>query len=379
MKIRILAIVLSLMLLIIGLPWLIVGVAIISEAFIITRRRPKWFCWIMDRYPLKFIFSLLIITVGVILFRVFLFEVYSVPTASMEDSILAGDKILVSKLSYGPTIPQSPFEIPWVNTLFFLFDNTSTAKFTNWWPYSRLSGYSEIKLNDIVVFSMDSKKQQYVKRCVGLPGDTIRFIDGNCSLNSMRFTFSPTSKRYYDVWVNNSKSFCEYLTNNGISRWKEESSKFTVLLTQPVVATINSLSNVNSIQITPMRKIHNDFFLKIDSSWTVDNLGPYFIPKKGTVITLNSNTYNLYKYIINQYEGVTLVEKDDGFYLGNIKIQSYTFIQNYYFMIGDNISNSMDSRCWGLVPESAVKGKAVVVLFSNTDGVIGWHRLLTTL
>jgi signal peptidase I len=299
----------------------------------------------------------------------------------MEDAILTGDKILVSKLSYGPAIPQSPLEIPWINALFYFFDNTSATEFTDWWPYCRLSGYSEVKLNDIVVFSMNSKKQQYIKRCVGLPGDTIRFIDGDCFFNDMRFTFPPTSKRYYEVWVNNSKSFCEYLTNNGISEWKEDSNKFVILLKQPAIATIGSLPSVDSVQIqsSSTEKFPNTFFLKIDSSWTVDNFGPYFIPKKGSVINLNSDTYNFFKYIINQYEGASLIEKDDGFYLANIKAQTYTFIQDYYFVIGDNISNSMDSRCWGLVPESALEGKAVVVLFSNTDSTTRWHRLLTTL
>jgi signal peptidase I len=197
-----------------------------------------------------------------------------------------------------------------------------------WWKFKRLNGYSSIKHNDILVFlhPLWGKKNYYIKRCTGLPGDTLQIISGRVFINQ------------------------------------------TELASGDLVNYIS--------QITVPKDSLQWVYPKFRSfSWTIDDYGPIVIPRSGLSIELNHRNFLIYKRTIDILEKQKIREEDGVYYVNNKQVSTYTFQHNYYFMMGDNRSNSSDSRYWGFVPEENILGKAVLILFSNDEGKFKWKRL----
>jgi signal peptidase I len=243
--------------------------------------------------------------------RSFIFQAYKVPTSSMNNTLKEGDYIFVNKLAYGFRFPITVLSFPFskIYSDFISF------------PYTRSLGYSEVKRNDIIVFNYPLEKdfpidhrQEYVKRCMALPGDTFLVKNGTIYVNNI-----PTSEPSTLLLNQNSK---------------QKGMLFDSSFYNPSVFPNSSLIK-----------------------WNLDYFGPLNIPKKGERISLTKNNLKLYERVIKNYENNELKMKGDSIFINNLQVTNYTFKMNYYFVMGDNRNNSIDSRFWGFVPESHLIGK----------------------
>jgi len=373
--------------------------------------------------------SVLFAVVAATLIRATTFEAYTIPTSSMEKSLMVGDFLFVSKIHYGVRVPMTPISFPMVhNTLPF---SQIQSYFTHpKIPYIRLPKIHPVKRGESVVFnypmetSSIDKKTNYVKRCVGIPGDTISIKDRVLFIGDAPFQFPDRANPQYKYYVQtNGQAFnptalkknfdINYLNESdyrkdpsGQDVYALTQVDYLVFISDSALENFEKLTNVTAVwpitepkngvempeewpEILKKLSEHNftnpsnQLFPDIGShselpfgySW--DNYGPLYVPKAGDKIELNQNNFYAYNRIIEIYEG-NEVSASNGIYTINGEgATHYTFKQNYYWMMGDNRHNSQDSRYWGFVPEDHIVGKPVFIWMSWDKHAKGLAKIRT--
>lgn len=282
--------------------------------------------------------------------RIFLFQVFKVPSDSMNQTFVDGDYIFVNKLAYGPRLPITPLSLHFGGQKHFL----------DWIqiPYLRLPGYSTVKANDILVFNLPAdeglpvdERKEYIKRCIGLPGDTVLIRLGNVYCNGRLMADLPQQVKWYAVKT--------------VSEDSTPTDRYMTVGAADSLFKSDKTLGVEKKHIRPEMYSPSYFPHAPQLKWNPDNFGPLYIPKKGESISLNRANIILYQTLIAKYEGNTVTFKNDTVFINGTPASSYTFRFSYYFVLGDNRYNSIDSRFWGLLPEDHLIGKATFTVFSS--------------
>ena len=416
--------------------WMLLGLPIIYDLYI-SKLFYKY-VWhyndrLRERSPLYnsiwgWIDAILWATAAATLLHLFVFQLYKVPTSSMEKTILIGDYIYVSKVAYGPQVPNTPIAMPFVfNTMPFSTTAKSYSQAIQW-GYHRLKGFSTIKRGDVVVFNYPEgdtvlmpkrlypapgvsyydvlrsyeqsygaadgrkrlledynvtthpvdKRENYIKRCVAIPGDTIKIVDTKLYINGAEQQMVEEGQHIYSVQT--TAPLTEYaMKKAGVREWIGNAPYYYLTMTEQVAEQVEKMSIVASVVRYNNYQSNGEFFPH-DSrySWTQDNLGNLWVPKRGETITLTEDILPLYRRIIEKYEGHTLEVDNGQIYIDGNKADSYTFAMDYYWMMGDNRHNSADSRFWGFVPEDHIVGKASFIAFSTGEDGIRWSRIFSS-
>ena len=419
----------------------------------------QWFYFltffILDYYYFKFIFwskknksdqvisknqeweeAITFAIIAATLIHVFFIQPFTIPTSSMEKSMLVGDFLLVSKMNYGANIPNTPMFLPFMHQKFPGTKNTPSYSKLIQLGYNRLPGFQKIQHNDIVVFNFPvdtiiedipfDKKMNYVKRCVGISGDSLQIIDKKLYINNTEVIddeFIQKQFQYYivpkeDVYVDQSiiNRLEALLIENDIETYAQYQSKKRTQFLKPTQKRKTEKRIKNNLKNTGLfiiyltnkekeiieNKIDKWFIFKeqvgsknlfpksLNNNWTVDNYGPIYIPKKGDVLEINDDNIHFYQKIIQDYEENTIKKIGSDYYINGTKSSEYKFKMNYYWMMGDNRHNSEDSRVWGFVPENHIVGKPIFTWLSlnynaihkkglKKLGLVRWKKLFTTI
>lgn len=340
----------------------------------------------------------------------YVMQPFTIPTSSLEKSLLVGDFLLVSKLHYGARTPSTAVSVPMVHDSIPLIKKKSYLSSFQY-PSFRLPGLQKVKHNDIVCFNWPAdtvyqffdrsgrhidkpldKRSNYVKRCIGLPGDTLRIFDGDVFINAKKLKLHDRQKLQYMYSVVANKSFDVTFLRDVIGLKDKEimgsmDENFYNLylnLTDERAALLKANKNVVKVEKYLSKEPDSKIFPH-NQPWSIDNLGPIWIPKAGETVTINSGNINLYKRIIEIYENNKLEIVGNQIKINDEVADKYTFKQDYYWMMGDNRHQSEDSRMWGFVPYDHVIGKPVLIWMSlegMMDGIKNWkirpERLFTT-
>ena len=379
-----LILVITTVLFILGIAWL--GFVLLLGAgiyLLIQSRNPliiKYFHskWVSIPFSVAMLFTFAIFV------RLFLIEVYEIPSNSMENTLMVGDKIMVNKLKIGPLTPESPFEIPWFNLLFYMNKEARANIDSIWWDRERLNGFNQLKRGDVVVFqSAWDKNFILIKRCVALPGDTFSVVNSEPLINGRNTSaFSGSIKKRYKIYTSETDKLSGALRDLKIKAWVNtlEKNIHTVELTNTELVQVTALVKPDSFSVDLLKPKSEPFcFPDPVMGWNIDQFGPLWIPRKGAAIHLTEENFMLYKGIMNDLEKGGIEKRDSIFFCKGKQVCSYTFKNNYCFMMGDNRNNSMDSRYWGFVPEMNVVGKATTILWSNADGKMKLGRTLKSI
>jgi signal peptidase I len=358
--------------------------------------------------------------------RIFLVEAYTIPTGSMEGSLLVNDYLFVSKVSYGARTPMTPLAVPLVHNTLPFFNCKSYTELVQW-GYHRLPGFGHIERNDVVVFNFPAgdtvalevqqdqdyysllrnynndrafvknnftvlsrpvdKKENYIKRCVGIPGDTIEVRGGYLYVGNKLSKQYPHSKMTYTIATNGQVSLDEFVEEQEMNpeelNYDPNSKMYIANLANDQVAAIKKMNGV--IAIAPFVLDKNDTrdnAFPNDTAnfkWNRDFYGPFIVPKAGQQVTLSLQNIALYQRIIANYEHNSLDIKDGKIFINGKETTTYTFQMNYYWMMGDNRHNSADSRYFGFVPDDHIVGKAWFVWLSFGNKGIRWNRLFRSI
>lgn len=395
----------------IGNYWLLFGLPIIFDFYI--SKKVNWTFWKKRGQKktvlIEWVDAIIFAVIAATLIRMFFIEAYTIPTSSMEKTLLVGDYLFVSKTAYGPKMPNTPIAFPFVHhTLPF---TKYTKSFIEWpsWPYKRIAGLGNVKRNDVVVFNFPEgdtvvlqdqnssyytlariygrdyiksnfdiiyrpidRRENYIKRCVAIPGDSLQVKHGTLFINGKEQVNIGERQYNYVIKTNgitiNPIRLEEMGMANSDVKYNPVDSSYVLPLTEEMLSRIEAFGNITKItrmedrDSLVMWKLifpHDPTYL-----WTEDNFGPLWVPKKGTTVTLSMHNLPIYQRIIDVYENNDLSVKDSTIYINGKVATNYTFKMNYYFMMGDNRHNSADSRFWGFVPEDHVVGKAEFIWLS---------------
>ncbi|MFA8436937.1 MAG: signal peptidase I [Marinifilaceae bacterium] len=337
----------------------------------------------------KIHYRLILFPVAIIIavfLRLLVITFFFIPTKSMENSLLSGEYVLVSKLQYGPLMPTSPFEIPWVNVLSNLSSKAKEKVNDDWWKTKRLRGFVGVTRGDIVVFKYPLNKfKVYVKRCVAVAGDTLLIKDGKLVVNNSSTKEPQTIVNSFKVWYNDWTSFHQLLDSLGLDNEKNSSENeyqcSEVQVSQLELKGLISNESVDSVRqnILPPDRCFGVFPDENSFKWSVDDFGPLIIPKKGMKIELTHDNILRYGRILKKFEKLNIERFKDLYLVEGNEIGEYKFSKDYYFMLGDNRHHSNDSRYWGFVPDDYLIGKAMMVVWSEScedeEGKIRWGRI----
>ena len=443
--------------------WLgLIVIPFIYDAYI--SKKINWQWWKdaegLTPHVMSWVDAIVFALVAVYFINLFFFQNYVIPSSSLEKSLLTGDYLFVSKVSYGPRVPNTPLTMPLTQHTMPI---VNTKSYIEWpqWDYKRAKGLGNVELNDIVVFNYPSgdtivsemkyqaqdfyglcmdlgmqqyegsrnidslsaqqqrdlfkqvynighkliqdnpnefgmidwrpvdRRENYVKRCVGLPGQTLQikdrkiFLDGkeNKEPENVQFTYKVQLAIPAMNFVG--EEYDEFRKENGITN--EDLQQLTAYgfmpMTKKTAEVMKQRKDIcKSITLNTDSPTWGLFPLTMYTGWTRDNYGPIWIPKKGEKIDLDINNIGLYERCIKEYEGNELEVKDSKIYINGKEEKSYTFKMDYYWMMGDNRHNSADSRYWGFVPEDHIVGKPIFIWFSSDPDRSGfsgirWSRL----
>lgn len=317
---------------------------------------------------LKKIFIVLLIFVGIIIFRIVAFEFFQVAQYSMEETYRDGSMVLVNKMSYGVRFPMRLGDIPFAEAVAFMFGKADNMH-DIFWKYRRISAFAGVKQGDVVVFEHPApwSREKLIKRCLALPSDTIAIIYNRRYINGKEIVEPPSVKYSYCVYSKQKELLEDSLEQYGIVKrdylWQSDEAHHYAITT----STANALSNcsiVDSVDIDnfqigasgPQLFPHN-------KQYTRENYGPIIIPSKGMTVSLDSSNVLIYKDAIARFEGNTLHIENDKILINGETAYNYTFKLDYFFLVGDNRYHSIDSRHWGFVPESSIIGKVGPVIY----------------
>lgn len=442
--------------------WLgLIVVPFIFDVYITKKIHWQW--WKDEEGPIRFIMSwvdaLVFALVAVYFINLFFFQNYVIPSSSLEKSLLTGDYLFVSKVSYGPRIPETPLTMPLTQHTMPLVNVKSYIEWPHW-DYRRVKGLGNVKLNDIVVFNYPAgdtlvneeryqandyyqmvysigdqlmqqngqekdvramnplqqrhyfeqvyatgrnyissmpgeygdiisrptdRRENYVKRCVGLPGQTLQiknrivYLNGkaNKEPDNVQYTYKMKLKGEFPIDLADELG----ITNEDLLMYNQSG---VIPLTKKAYLALKANRNlVESIFINTDATYGDLYPLNAYTGWTRDNYGPVWIPKKGESIALTLKNLPVYERCIKVYEGNDLkVDNAGRIFINGKQAKSYTFKLDYYWMMGDNRHNSADSRYWGFVPEDHIVGKPIFIWWSHSPDHPGfsgirWNRLFT--
>ena len=369
-----------------GLWWLaawwffVLGVFVVSVSKhprLVAFKKKSWVV-----YPLIFL-GVFILAIS---FRVLVYGVFSIPSSSMERTILPGDIIWGNKLTYGPALPESPYEIPWVNLLTWLVEGSSADLERRWWQPKRLRGYRRVISGDIVVFEDPARDGVMIKRCMGTPGDTVSIVNGRVYINNRLHKENKDILLYSRVSVGNRQDAIKGLDSLGINNPSffspaRGTDHLSLYLTLEETERVSLLPWVTSVAIEKERP---DTAWRVypgheSLNWNIDNYGPVVLPAEGMKMELTAETWILYGRIINLFENAGIKHDRGQFFMEGKPVTDYTFKKSYYFMLGDNRHDSRDSRYYGPVPEDKIICRATMILFSKNKSTPRFSRIFKKL
>jgi signal peptidase I len=441
--------------------WWLIAIPFFLDLYI-TRFLP-WGFWRKSKNKtfksiMDWVDAIIFALAAVYIINIYFFQNYQIPSSSLEKSLLVGDFLFVSKMNYGPRVPNTPISFPLAQHTLPLLNIKSYLDKPHW-DYKRVKGFEKIKRNDIVVFNFPAgdtvpvkcenpdfytlcyviskengvsrevagqyvkdhpeiygkvvyrpvdRRENYVKRCIGLPGETLQIIKNGVYINGKLIQDQPGVEYNYFVQTNGSYISDEQFRSWGISnedRNIASDKSITNLMpfkkdiaansypiyhfpaTKEVIEAIKRSPSITKVIIEPdvigdYQLGGTTFPLNEKITWTRDNFGPLWIPCKGATIALTERNLILYERVIRNYEGQQLYIRNGLAFINGKRADKYTFKMDYYWMMGDNRHNSADSRAWGFVPEDHIVGKPILVWLSLDkdrsifDGKIRWRRFM---
>ncbi len=427
--------------------WWLFGLIVIFDIYI--TKKVNWSFWKSRKKKnsvwIEWLDALIFAVIAVTIINIFLFQNYKIPTPSMEKSLLVGDHLYVSKVAYGPRIPNTPLSFPFTANTMPIVGGKSYLEWIKR-PYKRLAGFGDVQNNDAVVFNFPAgdtvvvrypersyysivrdyamqlkendvrngrqertweaymaegrrqvwdefeivyrpvdRRDNYIKRCLAIPGDTLLIREGKIFINSKPVeVFKGVQHRYY-VQTNGTPINPKAFERLGVARDDQEQmgSGYIIPLTNENAKKLESFTNVISVnKYHSPRNVYNYQIFPHDSAykWSLDNFGPLWMPYKGATVRLSLDNLPFYRRIIEAYEGNRLEVRDSTIFINGEATGEYTFRMGYYYMIGDNRHYSSDCRYWGYVPEDHILGKPKFIWLSiDRDkrflGKIRWKRM----